>query len=180
MILDMKQDSAKALGLVLETIHYWDRIERGHGTREDEILLRMLTPVIKFYTAEKGMEAVHRAIEIFGGNGCIEDFPVAKMLRDSQILAIWEGTANILSLDLLRVMKKHRAHEIFLHVYGARLEKELGMEQRTSLKGSWENLVALFQSVDQGQDGVGGQRDCRTLGVRMAEFIQEFVWQKSK
>jgi alkylation response protein AidB-like acyl-CoA dehydrogenase len=158
-ILDMKRDSERALGLVMETIHYWDRIERGHGSKEDEILLRLLTPVIKFYTAEKCMEAAHRAIEIFGGNGCIEDFPVAKILRDSQILAIWEGTANILSLDILRVMKKNQGHQIFLKVYG-------------------DKLKDLFLAVDQGRDGVGGQRDCRALGVRIAEYLQDFIREK--
>jgi alkylation response protein AidB-like acyl-CoA dehydrogenase len=179
-ILEMKQDSEKALGLVLETIHYWDRIERGHGTKEDEILLRMLTPVIKFYTAEKCMEAAHRAIEIFGGNGCIEDFPVAKILRDSQILAIWEGTANILSLDLLRVVKKQQAHQVFLKVYGTRLEKEISGASRAPLLQRWKDLEALFQAVDQGQDGIGGQRDCRALGVSIAQFIQEFIWTRGQ
>lgn len=177
-LLEMKQDSQKALGLVLETIQYWDRMERGHGTPEDEILLRMLTPVIKFYTAEKCMEAAHRAIEIFGGNGCIEDFPVAKILRDSQILAIWEGTANILSLDLLRVMKKNQGHQVFLKIYGARLEKELSGEKRIFLSERLKKLEEFFQGVEQGKDGVGGQRDCRDLGVQVAEFLQEFTWAK--
>jgi alkylation response protein AidB-like acyl-CoA dehydrogenase len=178
-LLEMKQDSEKALGLVLETIHYWDRIERGHGSKEDEILLRMLTPVIKFYTAEKCMEAAHRAIEIFAGNGCVEDFPVAKILRDSQILAIWEGTANILSLDLLRVMKKNQGHQVFLKVYGTRLEKELNEEKYSALAEQWKDLGELFRAVDQGEDRVGGQRDCRALGVRLAEFLQEFVLAKN-
>ena len=175
-ILEMKQDSERALGLVLETIHYWDRMERGHGSKEDEILLRLLTPVIKFYTAEKCMEAAHRAIEIFGGNGCVEDFPIAKILRDSQILAIWEGTANILSLDILRVMKKNQAQQVFLKVYGDKVEKLTQGERKSLLQERLKKLEDSFSTVDQGRDGVGGQRDCRALGVELANFIEDFAW----
>ncbi|MDX1386233.1 MAG: acyl-CoA dehydrogenase family protein, partial [bacterium] len=149
----LQQASHRALNLVLETLSYMDRLERGTGDESDEKLLRLLTPVIKFYTAEKAIESAHQAIEIFGGNGCIEDFPVAKMLRDSQILAIWEGTANILSLDLLRVMKKEGAHELFLKKYEKKIGETLPAGPREAARAQLKGLEGAFQNVFEGRDG---------------------------
>lgn len=172
---NLQRSSHRALNLVLEVLSTMDRLERGKGSETDEKLLRLLTPVIKFYTAEKCIESAHQAIEIFGGNGCIEDFPVAKMLRDSQILAIWEGTANILSLDLLRVLKKEGSHEQFLQIYEKKIEETLGAEGREAAKERLNQLKTSFRVVLEGRDGYGGQLDCRALGVQMAQFLEDLL-----
>jgi hypothetical protein len=51
-------------------------------------------------------------MELIGGNGYIEDWVMPRLLRDAQVLPIWEGTTNILVLDTLRVAKKERSHEL--------------------------------------------------------------------
>src|SRR5712691_6503774 len=53
-------------------------------------------------------------MELIGGNGYIEDWPMARLLRDAQVLPIWEGTTNILVLDALRTARKERGHELML------------------------------------------------------------------
>ena len=52
-------------------------------------------------------------VEALGGNGYIEDWPMARVLRDAQVLPIWEGTTNILVLDAFRAIRKEAAHEVF-------------------------------------------------------------------
>lgn len=58
-----------------------------------------------------------------GGNGYIEDFVTPRLLRDAQVLTVWEGTANILALELIRLVDKFNAHELFVHVMSERLTK---------------------------------------------------------
>jgi hypothetical protein len=74
-------------------------------------LSRMLTPLAKFRAARRGLELASQAVEIFGGNGYIENWPVARQLRDGQCHTIWEGAENIICLDIQRAMIKEAAHE---------------------------------------------------------------------
>lgn len=64
-------------------------------------LLRLLTPIAKALTAKQAVAVVSEAIEAFGGAGYIEDTGLPTLLRDTQVLPIWEGTTNVLALDAL-------------------------------------------------------------------------------
>lgn len=171
----MERDTEKAVALTFDVLKHFDRVERGEGNAEDEALLRLMTPVIKLFTAEKSIEAAHRGIEILGGNGCVEDFPLAKILRDSQILAIWEGTANVLSLDLLRVLRKGESGEVFLKRSAARLEKIPAGPKREELARTLSGLDTQFKQLLAGADGHGGQLACRETIWNIALFAQELA-----
>ena len=72
-----------------------------------EILLRTLAPVVKAYTAKFSSAAISECIEALGGQGYIENATILpRLLRDAQVLSIWEGTTNVLAADLLRVLQK--------------------------------------------------------------------------
>ncbi|PJE19732.1 MAG: DNA alkylation response protein, partial [Mycobacterium sp.] len=79
------------------------------GTRQ-----RIAVPVTKLKVARLGITAASDAIEIHGGNGYIETWPVARLLRDGQVNTIWEGPDNILCLDVRRGIVQTRAHEPLL------------------------------------------------------------------
>lgn len=64
--------------------------------------LRLLTPVAKLTTAKQAVAMLSEVLECFGGAGYVEDTGLPRLLRDAQVLPIWEGTTNVLSLDLLR------------------------------------------------------------------------------
>jgi len=66
-----------------------------------EYLLEVLTPIIKGYGTDKAFEVCNQGIQIYGGYGFIEEFPVAQLLRDSRIFMLYEGTNGIQSIDLL-------------------------------------------------------------------------------
>ncbi|MFG1684271.1 acyl-CoA dehydrogenase family protein [Nonomuraea sp. NPDC049269] len=76
--------------------------------------LRIAPALIKLRAARLGVTAASDAIEVHGGNGYIEQWPVARLLRDAQVNPIWEGGDNILCLDVRRAMVRERAHEPFL------------------------------------------------------------------
>jgi hypothetical protein len=75
---------------------------------------RIAVPVTKLKVCRLGITAASDAIEIHGGNGYIENWPVARLLRDAQVNTIWEGPDNILCLDVRRGMEQSRAHEALL------------------------------------------------------------------
>jgi alkylation response protein AidB-like acyl-CoA dehydrogenase len=84
--------------------------------------LRLAPPLAKLRAARLGITAASDAIEVHGGNGYIEDWPVARILRDAQVNTIWEGPDNILCLDVRRAMVREGAHRPFLE----RLRDALG------------------------------------------------------
>lgn len=86
--------------------------EEVNKASENEIkLLRILTPITKLYTGKIAIQSISEAVECFGGVGYLEDSGIAKILRDAQVLTIWEGTTNVLSLDMLRSLEKDQTFE---------------------------------------------------------------------
>ncbi|WP_374718565.1 acyl-CoA dehydrogenase family protein [Parageobacillus toebii] len=99
-----------------ELISFFDRVMTApqEATEEEKAWNRLLIALLKMRTAEEAIAFAHEAIEMHGGNGYIEDFVTPRLLRDAQVLTVWEGTANILGLEVLRLMRKYRIHETFI------------------------------------------------------------------
>jgi alkylation response protein AidB-like acyl-CoA dehydrogenase len=77
------------------------RLESGEIDDEQRALLRLVTPLTKLVTGKQAVSVVSEVIESFGGAGYVEDTGLPLLLRDTQVLPIWEGTTNVLSLDAL-------------------------------------------------------------------------------
>ncbi|UPY36517.1 acyl-CoA dehydrogenase family protein [Sediminicoccus sp. KRV36] len=69
-------------------------------------LLRILTPLVKFRACRDARQVTGDAMEVRGGCGYIEEWPEARLLRDSHLGSIWEGTSNIIALDVLRAAER--------------------------------------------------------------------------
>ncbi|KAJ3369078.1 hypothetical protein GGF31_005537 [Allomyces arbusculus] len=74
-------------------------------------VLRILVPIVKLYTGKRGVAVVSEALELIGGVGYIEDSGIPRLLRDAQVLPIWEGTTNVLALDVVRVLTRPRERD---------------------------------------------------------------------
>ncbi len=82
-------------------------------------LLRILTPLIKFRACRDARRVTGDAMEVRGGCGYIEEWPDARLLRDSHLGSIWEGTSNIVALDVLRAAKREGSLPVLAaHVRG--------------------------------------------------------------
>jgi alkylation response protein AidB-like acyl-CoA dehydrogenase len=92
------------------------------GDESGRRLYRILVPLSKLRGARGGLELASQAVEVFGGNGYIENWPTARQLRDAQCHTIWEGTENIICLDVLRSMVKDSAHDALLDRIDAALD----------------------------------------------------------
>ncbi|XP_078010533.1 acyl-CoA dehydrogenase family member 11-like [Phascolarctos cinereus] len=92
--------------LVMEVGRLLGLKETNLASAQDSHLLRLLASVTKLYTGKQAMAVVSEGLECFGGQGYMEDTSLAGILRDTQVLTIWEGTTNILALDTLYVLAK--------------------------------------------------------------------------
>ncbi len=114
---------------------------------ESRRLYRILVPLAKFRCARRGVELASQAVEIHGGNGYIENWPVARQLRDAQCHTIWEGAENIICLDVLRAMTKEHAEESLF----ARVERAIGGAEHPALEGA---VSHVGRSVDEVKEAV--------------------------
>lgn len=76
--------------------------------------MRLGAPIIKMRASRLGITAASDALELFGGNGYIEDWPIARILRDAQVNPVWEGPDNILCLDVARGIRRNNADQALL------------------------------------------------------------------
>ena len=84
------------------------RLAAAHdSSSSSEIAFRRLaTAVSKYWICKRGPEHAYEALECLGGNGYTETFPLARRYREQPVMAVWEGSGNVIALDVLRVLTK--------------------------------------------------------------------------
>jgi acyl-CoA dehydrogenase len=108
-LLKIAVPTEQSLSMFLFTADAMDRANAG--AREAESLLRILTPLLKFRACRDNIPVATGAMEVRGGNGYIEEWVQARLVRDAHIGVLWEGTSNINALDIVtRAVGKSRAH----------------------------------------------------------------------
>ena len=117
--------------------------ECNKATEIEKSLLRFLTPVAKLFTAKQSIQYASEHIEMFGGIGYLEDSGIPVMLRDVQTLSIWEGTTNVLSLDMLRAAEKENGLAAFKE-FAASLLSELNIPELAQQKETVQQKVNVF------------------------------------
>jgi acyl-CoA dehydrogenase len=90
--------------LLFRAVELLGREETDGATDDERLLARVLQPVVKLYTARAAVAHASEVLEAFGGAGYVEDTGLPVLLRDAQVLPIWEGTTNVLALDTLRAI----------------------------------------------------------------------------
>ncbi len=160
------------------------RDETGHISEDETALLRLLTSVTKLTTAKQAVSAASEILESFGGAGYVEDTGLPMLLRDAQVLPIWEGTTNVLSLDLIRALHKSGGF--------AALKRKIKQSVSTAREDQLSNcgLIALEaldqaehwlqQAVLTGRPAVeaGARRFALTIGrsLQLALLVEQAQW----
>ncbi len=103
-LAELQAQAEGAFHLAFRVVEILGAVEGGEIDPGGRALLRLLTPVAKLTTARQAVTVTSEALEAFGGAGYIEDTGLPLLLRDAQVLPIWEGTTNVLALDVLRVL----------------------------------------------------------------------------
>jgi acyl-CoA dehydrogenase len=100
-LANLEAETRAAFLLTFEFIELIGRNECREIDDEQRALLRLLTPITKLTTGKQAVSVVSEVVESFGGAGYVEDTGIPTILRDAQVLSIWEGTTNVLALDAL-------------------------------------------------------------------------------
>ncbi len=108
-LADMQAEFEGAFHLTFRAVELLGREETGVLTESEARLLRLITPIMKLTTGKQAVTVLTEVLECFGGAGYVEDTGLPRLLRDGQVLPIWEGTTNVLSLDTLRALGKENA-----------------------------------------------------------------------
>ena len=132
--------------LTWRTIAALDKAEAGVDSEKE--ILRLLTPMVKMTTADKGVYITRESMELMGGIGYIEDQVVPKLMRDIMVLPIWEGAGNIMLLDMLRASQKTKGlqmlfDEIQRIIDAQKQYKEVLEKELTRLKQQLEKIQSL-------------------------------------
>jgi alkylation response protein AidB-like acyl-CoA dehydrogenase len=132
-----------------------------------EQILRMLTPIAKYRACRDNVPVATGAMEARGGNGYIEDWPNARLVRDAHLGLLWEGTSNINALDAVqRAVGKVGAHRALLEDLGRRLDQAPQMpgQFRTRLEGG---VADAFRLAEEVASDPGNERFCRIAAAQL-------------
>jgi len=121
-VAGLQVEYESALALTLDCGRLLGRQEAGESGADERAALRLLTPLAKLATAKQAVAVVSEALEGFGGAGYVEDTGLPVFLRDAQVLPIWEGTTNVLSLDVLRAVTREDALQCWVQDARRRLQ----------------------------------------------------------
>ncbi len=145
VLADLALETEAATLLALRLARSLDRSPRDP---QERLLARILTPVAKYWLAKRNPAFMFEAMECLGGNGYVEEAPLARFYREAPVNSIWEGSGNVACLDVLRSMQKQpdsvavllseiragasgdRHLALFVEVIEAQLAETDGLEQR--------------------------------------------------
>jgi putative acyl-CoA dehydrogenase len=99
----MALDSEAAVALVMRLARSFDLA--AHDPAE-AARARLLTPVVKYWVCKTAPAFIYEAMECLGGNGYVEDGMLARLYREAPVNAIWEGSGNVMCLDVLRALAR--------------------------------------------------------------------------
>jgi acyl-CoA dehydrogenase len=160
--------------------------ETGGIDEDESLLLRLMTPVMKLTTARQAVHVASEVLESFGGAGYVEDTGLPVLLRDSQVLPIWEGTTNVLSLDALRALGSDASRT--LQVLKTKVSDWVDVARDDRLKSAAriclsalthaESWLMLARQEDGSALEAGARRFALTLGraVSLALLIKHARW----
>lgn len=153
-LMKLMVPTEQALSMAMFTARVMDDDPKG-------LLLRMLTPLVKFRASRDNILVASGAVEARGGNGYIEDWVQARALRDAQLGTIWEGTSSIVALD---AVTRAVAREDAAIQLGDALQLildgvELPSSMHAELRELTDRAIGLIEAVARDPDR---EAECRT------------------
>jgi putative acyl-CoA dehydrogenase len=103
VLADLALEAEAATVLAMRLARAFDGGEAGTA---EAAVRRVLTPVAKYWICKRGPALAAEAMEVLGGNGYVEDWPLALVYREMPVNSIWEGSGNVMCLDLLRALRQ--------------------------------------------------------------------------
>ncbi len=180
----MQAETEGAFHLTFLLVELLGQEEAGTIDEESQHLLRLLTSLTKLTTGRQAVAVASEVLEAFGGAGYVEDTGLPVLLRDSQVLPIWEGTTNVLALDLLRALGRGASllalrNKVTQCVASAR-DQRLADAGQAALDALAHAEQWLHAAYAHGQPALeqGARRLAMTLGraLELALLVEHAQW----
>ncbi len=143
VLADLQSNYEACFHLTFFVARLLGRDECGEISDSERHLLRLLTPITKLFTAKMAVGLASEILESFGGAGYCEDTGIPKILRDAQVFSIWEGTTNVLSLDVLRVLAKKESLGSFQEFVVQKLSQISNAKLQAGVSATQKRLTEL-------------------------------------
>lgn len=158
VLADLALESEAATALA---IRVGDAIQRAGEDEDEAAFARLATPAAKFWICKRQPGMVYEALECHGGAGYVEEGPMPRLFRQSPLNAIWEGSGNVIALDILRCIAREpeSVDAVWAELESVNSDNRL---YRTHLK----SLQSALES------NTGGERSARYLAQQLALALQ--------
>ena len=103
VLADIALDTVAAQALAMRLAASYDRASSDNA---EASYARIMTPAIKYWVCKSAPSLIYEAMECIGGNGYVEDHVMPRLYREAPLNAIWEGSGNVMCLDVMRALKK--------------------------------------------------------------------------
>lgn len=153
MLLFQKAVNEGSLSLLLQCGKYLDLSEAlpdAEGREKYHLLTEILTPIVKTYPAEMGVQAISQGLQVFGGSGYVDDYPLEQYYRDVRIDPIHEGTTGIQGMDLLGrkvAMQEGKAMLLLLEEINQAVSDAISIKPLSGYAGQLSEMVETLQTV---------------------------------
>jgi putative acyl-CoA dehydrogenase len=162
VLADLALESEAATALSMRLAAAFDAAQRGGESAEQERqLLRLALPAAKYWVTKRCTPLIGEALECLGGNGYVEESGMPRLLRESPLNSIWEGSGNVQALDLLRALQ--RSPEA-LNAFLTEIGQARGADHR--LDAATKDLLTELGDLE------GIEARARRLVERMAQVLQ--------
>jgi putative acyl-CoA dehydrogenase len=131
VLADMALESEAATLLAMDLATHF-----GSTTALDTAWRRVMTPVAKFWNCKRAVGLTGEAMEVFGGNGYVETGPMGRLFREAPVNSIWEGSGNVMCLDVLRAVSRNPddAHLVLDHLHSVATQDTVVLAQLHKLR----------------------------------------------
>jgi len=170
-LIDLLVEIEGCAALAFETAAILERVDR-HGAEEDRRLLRIMTPLCKYYIPKRSEHVTLEALEMRGGNGYVEDWVNPRLLRDTIVNVIWEGSSNVIVLDVARAVRREGAASALfgmLHQRLQSLQHAIVVPVAGQVQALVNSLAERLRELER-LDSESAQLPMRGLVERMAQL----------
>ncbi len=157
VLADLALESEAATALALRLARAYDR----EGDPAEAAFRRVVTPAAKYWICKRGPMLAAEAMEVLGGNGYVEEGPMPRLYREAPVNSIWEGSGNIMCLDVLRALGRapegreavraelaaSRGGDVRFDRFAERLDGELEQPNEVAARRFTERLVLALQAA---------------------------------
>ncbi|WP_278535284.1 acyl-CoA dehydrogenase family protein [Delftia acidovorans] len=105
VLADLALESEAALQIAMRLAQAYER-GGDEGDPLERAWKRIMTPAAKFWVCKRGVELTGEAMEVLGGNGYVDTGVMARLFREAPVNSIWEGSGNVMCLDVLRAISR--------------------------------------------------------------------------